>query len=108
MIKIAKKPAFKSGKVNTGLLGVATPREASSIKNGLRGGVVGTIYPPSRYNEMKWTVSLMVKNDKENDSCPFKWISFLKKFETETEARTWVTERWDLLNNKYEIYEMVD
>lgn len=53
-----------------------------------------------------WSVSISIKKEKTlKDPAPFRYITFSKRFDTESEAREWLLRDWAKIFARYEIYQ---
>lgn len=86
------KFTFKKGQKETGLAGVGHPYPKTKIKHNKL--VVGYINPPTwRTKDNKWCVSIAVQKPvTKEEPCSFKWGTVRARFDSEPDARTWVTE----------------
>lgn len=86
------KFTFKKDKSETGLAAIGNHNPHTSIKvNGL---VVGDIAPPNwRTESNQWKIRFTVATKPtESDPAPFRWITLTKRFDTEPEARAYITD----------------
>ena len=98
---------FRKEPRETGLSSIANPNPSTKVK--LNGKVVGMIAAPSRFGESKWAPRITIKKEITTDSpCPWKWIFFKAKFDTEPEAREWFKKNEAVLLERYEIVSYED
>lgn len=103
---IDMKLSFKRGKRATGLASCANPYARVQIKGNRR--CVGEIVPPSRFgrNQTHWTLTFAVKAvPTESDPAGFRWRVPTAHFETEAEAREFVTRRWQKILDSFDLYQ---
>ena len=85
------KLSFKKEPRETGLASCARPDPDTVIK--ADGKRCGEITAPSRFgkDQDRWSVGLMVKQEVTVENpCPFAWVFFKARFDTEPEARVWI------------------
>ena len=57
----------------------------------------------------KYRVSFAIKKEKtKKDPAPFKWVSFKKQFDTEKEARDFVNDDPQAIQDKLDLYSFED
>lgn len=103
------KLSFKKNPRETGLAGVANHTPSTQIKADKY--EMGTIDPPNyrRFGpeEPNWTIRIQVmKNESEitkEPNCPWKWVTFKARFETEELAREWLKVKWEVINKQFQI-----
>lgn len=105
---IKKNFTFRKEPRETGLRGVGHPYPNTIVK--LAKLKVGTIYAPTwRDEERTWSVSLAVQEPVTDENpCPFRWIRFKARFETEEAARRFLIANRDAILRKYPLYAFED
>jgi hypothetical protein len=101
---MANKFTFRKQKAATGLAGVGYPYSSVYIKHNKM--VVGIIHAPNwTSKENVWRVSFQVK--KEGQDC-FKNATLKKKFNSEQEARDFLTDEYTTLTAHLDLYPTED
>lgn len=97
------KPTFKKQPKETGLRSIASPDPVVDIK--LNKKVIGFISPPYWSSERhKWSIYFRIKKEVTNESrCPWRNAKLKVEFDTEDEARTYITTNWESLSSKLEL-----
>lgn len=102
--------SFRKEPEPTGLSAIGSPRPSTDIK--LNGKVIGSIVAPSRFgqDQHKWRVGVMAdKAETEDDPCPWAWIFFSGRFDTEPEAREWFKAvAWPVIATRYTFRARMD
>ena len=99
-----KKFTFKKEPRSTGLAGIGE-RGLTNIK--LDKKEVG--YIRERSGDYKWYICLAIKKEKTKDSpAPFRWISLQEIFYKENDARQWLNDHKDDIQEKYDLYKFED
>jgi hypothetical protein len=101
------KLSFKKDPNPTGLSSVGNPHPNTNIK--INKKVVGTIYGPTwRSEKHTWKICLSIEKnyimEDGNPNCTWKNVVLKVDFETEKDARIWLKENIDRLNNKYKFH----
>lgn len=93
------KFTFRKEPRETGLRAVGHPYPATAIK--FSGEEIGRISPPwFGSKDGKWGVGLRVL-EKASDSCEWGWMFFKARFDTEPEAREFVTRNQATILSKW-------
>lgn len=93
------KFTFRKEAPETGLRAVGNTRPSTQIK--LRGKEIGRISAPNRQTkDDKWGVGLMV-DDPAGENCPWRWVFFKARHDSEPEARAWLLANSPHLFDKY-------
>lgn len=101
------KLSFKRQEKPTGLAAIGQPYAHVDIKADKK--KCGCIFPPNRYGQDYWKVSLAVKKEPSEESpAPFAWVSFKFQGKDENEAREFVKKYWDKFQEKYDIFQWGD
>ncbi len=98
---MARQPnfTFKKEPRATGLSAVGHPHQSVAVK--LAGKEVGRIAAPYfGTKDGKWGVGLMVA-EKASENCSWGWVFFKARFDSEAEAREWLTKGQPTLLERY-------
>jgi hypothetical protein len=93
---------FKKEPKETGLAAVGNPNSQTQIK--LKKKQVGYIAGPSwSSKDLLWRVKFAVSEGKS-----FKWVTLKATFETEPEARTYLTTNFERITNTFSLHSLED
>lgn len=92
------KFTFRKQSPETGLSAVANPYPSTTIK--LNGKMVGEISAPSRFGHDSWRVRFVI-DDLASD---WRWVTLKAKFNTEPEARKFLSENATALIHKIALH----
>lgn len=95
MSKTTTKVTFKKEPKETGLAAVGRPYQASYCK--IKGKGFGTLDPPSIRGAHVWTVRVMIMKPEPdgNPNCDWKWLTFKRTHNSDEQARVWLQENID-------------
>jgi len=100
---------FKKHPAQTGLSGVGYPYQSVDIK--IKKKRFGIINAPNWQTEGNvWKIMIAIKKPEpdDNPNCDWKWITFKKDFEDETQARTYIQESIVGIMKKFELHYFDD
>ncbi len=98
------KFTFKKGPRETGLAAVGNPYPWVDIK--LDGKVVGCIKPPSAFGGDTWRIRFMVVS--ETEKCGWAWAQLKVHYESEQEARDYITTNCSRIQDKLRLHARAD
>jgi len=102
---MAKKFTFKKEPRETGLAGVGAG-EMTTIK--LNKKDCGLIAKDGWRNQWEnWKIVIAVEKsevESEGSNCKWKNIQFIQRFKTQPEARVWLNNNFEKINDKYTIH----
>lgn len=93
------KFTFKRHKLEAGLASVGRPYPYVDIK--LSGKIVGGIQPPTRFGADTFRVMFMIVSEKEK--CGWAWAILKAHFESEQEAREFVSTNSERIQARYRL-----
>jgi len=110
------KITFKRQPKETGLSAIAYPWPNVDLK--IRGKVFGYIGAPNwncaSNSATKWTIHIAVikfsfggkdeKYDDNNPNCSWMWVNIKPQFDSEEDARTWITKNSQLIQDQFGLY----
>ncbi len=95
------KFTFKKEPRVSGLAAIGNPNPDTQIKLNKKecGRIVGPVWSST---DKMWTIRFTVKKTvpDDNPNCDWKWVQFKKKFETEPEAREYITQNAEKILNE--------
>lgn len=96
---------FKKQTALSGLAAVGNPYSDVDCK--LRKKVFGAIGAPNwQTKDNCWTIRIVIEKPEpdDNPNCSWKWIRFAKRFVDEAEARVWLLQNIDAIQEKYTLH----
>lgn len=97
--------SFKKDEPETGLRAIGNHGRGVTIKVNKK--TMGYISAPN-WQRDGWSIGIQIRKDEKhtdnNPNCPWKWIYFKQKFDTEAEARQYIKDHISDLNERFTFY----